>query len=87
MASQGLNDVEAELKAGTVSGAVLPYNGTGDQGANPLEFDVNVWYQVWNCSREIRATGLQPHGLLVFCGGEAQTADTCSVCRLEILAG
>lgn len=25
---------------------LLPYNGTGKQGANPLEFDVNLWYQV-----------------------------------------
>jgi hypothetical protein len=27
-------------------GAALPYNGTGAEGANPLEFDVNLWYQV-----------------------------------------
>jgi hypothetical protein len=25
---------------------LLPYNGTGKQGANPLDFDVNLWYQV-----------------------------------------
>lgn len=24
----------------------LAYNGTGAEGANPLEFDVNLWYQV-----------------------------------------
>jgi hypothetical protein len=25
---------------------LIPYNGTGAAGANPLDFDVNVWYQV-----------------------------------------
>lgn len=24
----------------------VPYNGTEAQGANPLDFDVNVWYNV-----------------------------------------
>ena len=24
----------------------IAYNGTGPQGANPLEFDVNLWYEV-----------------------------------------
>lgn len=24
----------------------VPYNGTGATGADPLDFDVNVWYQV-----------------------------------------
>lgn len=27
-------------------GAALPYNGTGAEGANTLEFNVNLWYQV-----------------------------------------
>ena len=25
---------------------LVPYNGTSDQGANPLEQNVNVWYEV-----------------------------------------
>ena len=25
---------------------LVPYNGTGMKGANPLDFDVNVWYEV-----------------------------------------
>lgn len=25
---------------------MIPYNGTGPEGADPLEFDVNVWYEV-----------------------------------------
>jgi hypothetical protein len=24
----------------------IPYNGTEAQGANPLDFDVNLWYNV-----------------------------------------
>lgn len=30
---------------------LIPYNGTGKQGANPLDFDVNLWYQVCNLPR------------------------------------
>lgn len=29
-----------------------PYNGTGSSGANPLEFNVNVWYQVNHRSQQ-----------------------------------
>ena len=29
----------------------VPYNGTSDQGFNPLEYDVNLWYQV--CARHL----------------------------------
>lgn len=31
--------------------ALYPYNGTEAQGANPLEYDVNIWYQVSHQSR------------------------------------
>lgn len=34
----------------------LPYNGTEKQGANPLEFDVNLWYQV--CARPHFPSGM-----------------------------
>lgn len=30
---------------------LIPYNGTEKQGANPLEYDVNLWYQVCACAR------------------------------------
>ena len=41
----------------------IPYNGTDAQGANPLEFDVNLWYNVSihdgnACARSQRP---QPH--------------------------
>ena len=25
---------------------VIPYNGTGPQGGDPLEMDLNIWYNV-----------------------------------------
>jgi hypothetical protein len=25
---------------------LIPYNGTENKGANPLEYNVNLWYQV-----------------------------------------
>jgi Amt family ammonium transporter len=36
----------------------IPYNGTGDEGANPLEFDVNIWYRPGDIAWVIAATFL-----------------------------
>jgi hypothetical protein len=32
--------------AGNEGVVLVPYNGTGQQGADPLTMDVNIWYEV-----------------------------------------
>jgi hypothetical protein len=41
----------------------LKYNGTGATGANPLDMDVNIWYEV---SLVQSSSSLQPLILLLF---------------------
>lgn len=40
---------------------LIPYNGTEKQGANPLDYDVNLWYQVCACARTNFSLPLSPH--------------------------
>lgn len=70
-------------------GAALPYNGTGAEGANPLEFDVNLWYQPGDIAWLITATALvllMIPGVGFFYSGLARRKSALSLIWLSVMS-
>ncbi|CAG9938314.1 unnamed protein product [Clonostachys rosea f. rosea IK726] len=66
-----------------------PYNGTGSSGANPLEFNVNVWYQPGDIGWVITATALvllMIPGVGFFYSGLARRKSALSLIWLSIMS-
>lgn len=67
----------------------VPYNGTEAQGANPLDFDVNVWYNAGDIAWIITASGLvllMIPGVGFFYSGLARRKSALSLIWLSIMA-
>ena len=46
---------------------LIPYNGTDGQGGNPLDFNVNLWYEVSNAPATLHISKWPRlvHGVLI----------------------
>ncbi|KAF4123418.1 ammonium transporter, Amt family [Geosmithia morbida] len=69
--------------------ATIPYNGTGEKGADPLEFDVNLWYNAGDIAWVVTATGLvllMIPGVGFFYSGLARRKSALSLIWLSIMA-
>ncbi|KAG9249658.1 ammonium transporter 1 [Emericellopsis atlantica] len=68
---------------------LVPYNGTTAQGANPLDFDVNVWYEAGDIAWILTSTALvllMIPGVGFFYSGLARRKSALSLIWLSVMA-